>query len=108
MIQLLNYIKCLEGSVDDFLEFIGKPKNNYYQVKKLIGFLKSLQTIEPILENFSNGGFRHYVDFPDLKVERKKGWCVELSICKELYLYRYPVHLPVMFLNYRDNFELKI
>jgi hypothetical protein len=125
LIQLLNYIKCLEGSsksismgdrtykifqfpVNSFLEFIGKPKNNHYQVKKLVEFLKSLQTIEPISENFSDGGFRRYVAFPYLKVERKKGWWVELSICEELYLYRYPFHLPETFLNYRDNFELKV
>ena len=125
LIQLLNYIQCLEGSsksismgdrtyvifqfpVNSFLEFIGKPKTNHYQVKKLVEFLKSLQTIEPILENFSDGGFRRYVAFPYLKVERKKCWWVELSICKELYLYRYPFHLPETFLNYRDNFELKV
>ena len=125
LIQLLNYIKCLEGSsesislgdrtyktvqfpVNSFLEFLGKPKNNHYQVKKLVEFLKSLQTIEPILENFSDGGFRRYVAFPYLKVERKKCWWVELSICEELYLYRYPFHLPETFLNYRDNFELKV
>lgn len=125
LIQLLNYIQCLEGSsksisigdrtyvifqfpVNSFLEFIGKPKTNHYQVKKLVEFLKSLQTIEPILENFSDGGFRRYVAFPYLKVERKKCWWVELSICKELYIYRYPFHLPETFLNYRDNFELKV
>ena len=33
---------------------------------------------------------------------------MELSICKELYLYRYPFHLPETFLNYRDNFKLKV
>ena len=86
LVQLLNYIKSLEGSsksismgdrtyqifqfpVNHFLEFIGKPKNNHYQIKKLVEFLKSLQTIEPILENFSEGGFRSYIAFPYLKVE---------------------------------------
>ena len=125
LIQLLNYIKSLEGSskssllmdltyktfefpVNNFLEFIGKPKNNHYQIKKLVEFLKSLQTIKPILENFSDGGFRSYVAFPRLKVERKKSWWVEFSVCQELYLYRYPFHLPESFLNYQDDFELKV
>lgn len=125
LIQLLNYIKCLESysksvsvgdltymtfqfPVNSFLEFIGKPKNNYYQVKKLVEFLKSLQTIEPVLDNFSDGGFRRYIAFPYMKVERKKCWWVELSICEELYLYQYPFHLPKTFLNYQDNFELKV
>ena len=70
--------------------------------------IKSLQKIEPVLENFSDGGFQSYVAFPYLKVERKKGWCIELSICQELCSYRYPFHLPVNFLNYQDNFELKV
>ena len=125
LIQLLNYLKCLDESfestsigdrsyrtfkfpVNSFLEFIGKPKNNYYQVKKLVTFLKSLQTIKPILENFSDGGFRCYVGFPYLKVERKKCWLVELSVCEKLRLYRYPFHLPETFLNYQNNFELKV
>ena len=86
LIQLLNYIKSLDGSsklismgnqdyhifqfpVNHFLEFIGKPKNNHYQIKKLVEFLKSLQGIRPILENFSDGGFRSYVIFPYVKVE---------------------------------------
>ena len=90
LIQLLNYIKSLKSSserismgdknynifkfpVNYFLEFTGKPKNNYYQIKKLVEFFKSLQKIEPIVDNFSDGGFRSYVVFPYIKVERKKG-----------------------------------
>jgi len=60
--------------VNSFLKFIGKSKNNYYQVKKLVEFLKSLQTIESVLDNFSDGGFRRYIAFPYMKVERKKCW----------------------------------
>lgn len=125
LIQLLNYIKSLKSSselipmgdrtykifqfpVNQFLEFTGQPKNNYYQIKKLVEFLKSLQKIKPIIDNFSNGGFRSYVIFPYLKVEPKKGWCVELSVCQELCSYRSPFHLPENFLNYQDNFELKV
>lgn len=89
LIQLLNYIKYLGSEsnsirigdktykilkflVNHFLEFIGKPKNNHYQVKKLVKFLKSLQKIEPITNNFSDGSFRSYVVFPYLKVECKR------------------------------------
>lgn len=59
LIQLLDYIKSLKSSsnlismgdktyrifqfrVNDFLEFTGQPRNNYYQIKKLVEFLKSL------------------------------------------------------------------
>ncbi len=125
LIQLIHYLKTLESSyqfilmgdrtyrvfkfpVNHFLEFIAKPKNNHYQIRKLVKFLDSLQEIKPILEYFSDGGFRKYVVFPYLKFERKKCWWVEFSICQELNLYRYPFHLPGKFLNYRDNFELKV
>lgn len=125
LVQLLNYIKSSKSSskqismgdknykifkfpVNHFLEFTGQPKNNYYQIKKLVEFLKSLSKIEPIIDNFSDGGFRSYVVFPYLKVERKKGWWVELSVCEELCCYPYPFYLPKNFLNYQDNFELKV
>jgi len=64
--------QIVEFLVNHFLEFIGKPRDNHYQIKKLVKFLESLQDIEPILENFSDGGFRRYVAFPYLKIERKK------------------------------------
>ena len=102
-----NY-KIFKFPVNHFLEFTGQPKNNYYQIKKLVEFLKSLSKIEPIIDNFSDGGFRSYVVFPYLKVERKKGWWVELSVCEELCCYPYPFYLPKNFLNYQDNFELKV
>ena len=99
--------RIVEFSVNDFLEFTGKPRNNYYQIKKLVQFLRSLQSIEPILENFSDGSFQSYVAFLYLKVERKKGWYVKLGVCQKLYSYLYPFDLPVDFLVSQDNFELK-
>jgi hypothetical protein len=92
LIQLINYLKSLKSSsksvsigdrtyqtfrfrVNHFLEFIGKPRNNYYQMKKLVVFLESLQEIRPILEYFYDGGFRRYVAFPYLKIEKRKKVC---------------------------------
>lgn len=49
--------RIVEFSVNDFLEFTGKPRNHYYQIKKLVQFLRSLQSIEPIIENFSDDNF---------------------------------------------------
>lgn len=125
LIQLVNYMKSLKSSsksvligdrtyetfefqVNHFLKFIGKPKNNHYQIRKLVKLLESFQDIKPILESFSDGDFRRYVAFPYLKIEKRKGWWVELSICRELHIYRYSFHLPKSFLNYQDNFELKV
>jgi hypothetical protein len=82
LIQLINYIKSLKSSskyismgdrtyqtfqfrVSHFLEFIGKLKNNRYQIRKLVEFLESLQEIKPILDCFSDGSY--------LKVEQRGG-----------------------------------
>lgn len=100
--------QTFEFQVNHFLEFVGKPKNNHYQIRMLIEFLESLQYIKPILDYFSDGDFRRYVAFPYLKIEKRKDWWVELSICRELHIYQYPFNLPESFLNYQDNFELKV
>ena len=59
LVQLINYIKSLKSSskcvsigdrtyqtfqfrVNNFLEFIGKPRDNHYQIRKLVEFLGSL------------------------------------------------------------------
>ena len=59
LVQLINYIKSLKSSskcvsigdrtyqtfqfrVNHFLEFIGKPRDNHYQIRKLVEFLGSL------------------------------------------------------------------
>lgn len=63
--------------------------------------------MEPIVDNFSDGSFQSSVSFPCLKVERKKGWYVTLSVCEKFYSYLYPFDLFVDFLVYQDNFELK-
>ena len=99
---MLSYIKIQESSVywisneryriisfrvSEFLEFIGKEKTNYYQIRKLVDFLESLQTLHPIRQYFSDGGFRSALIFPYLEVRRKKSWCVELAVSERLYFY---------------------
>lgn len=71
MIGDLTY-HTFQFRVNHFLEFIEKPKNNHYQIRKLVKFLKSLQNIRPILDYFSDGGFRRYVVFPYINERRKK------------------------------------
>lgn len=89
LVQLINYIKSLKSSskcfsitnrntfrrtfqfrVNHFLEFIGngKPRNNHYQIRN-----ESLQDIRLILDYFSDVGFRRYIAFPYLKIEKRKG-----------------------------------
>ena len=68
LFQLLSYIRQLDYyfgfivdqeyliisfKLSDFLEFIGANKN-HYQVQKLGKFLRSLQTLPPMLRTISN------------------------------------------------------
>lgn len=123
LFQLLSYIKILESSVtgisnesyriisfrvSDFLEFTGKEKTNYYQIRKLVDFLESLQSLPPIRRYFSDGGFRSALIFPYLEVRRKKSWCVELAISERLYFYQYPFSFPKNFLITNQKYELRV
>lgn len=89
LLQLLSYIRTLESSVNwisnenyrmisfrvsEFLEFLGKKKTNYYQIRKVVYFLKSLQRLPPVLEEFSK-----YSDFSLSRSE--EGKIMEGRIC---------------------------
>jgi hypothetical protein len=88
--------------VNEFLEFLGKKKTNYYQIRKLVDFLKSLQSLPP-----SKGSFESIVIFPYLKVTREKAWNVELAVSEKVYLYRYPFYFPEEFLSSIDTYDLR-
>ncbi len=87
LLQLLSYLQTLKSSVNwisnenyrvisfqvnEVLEFLGKKKTNYYQIRKLVDFLKSLQRLPPVLEAFSTDSFQSILIFPYLKVTKKK------------------------------------
>ena len=122
LLQLVSYIQTLKSSVNwisnenyrvisfqvnEFLEFQGKKKTNYYQIRKLVDFLKSLQSLPPVLEDFSKDSFQSILIFPYLKVTRKKSWNVELAISEKVYLYRYPFYFPEEFLTYENAYDLR-
>jgi len=123
LFQLLSYIKTLKSSVNwisnesyriisfrvsEFLEFTGKEKTNYYQIRKLVNFLESLQSLPPIRQYFSDGGFQSALIFPYLEVRRKKSWCVELAISERLYFYPYPFSFPKNFLICDQKYQLRV
>nr|YP_010283130.1 hypothetical protein MKU15_pgp061 [Nitzschia traheaformis]ULD15894.1 hypothetical protein [Nitzschia traheaformis] len=99
--------QTFEFQVNHFLEFIGKRKNNHYQIRKLVEFLESLQDIKPILEDFSTESFRSILIFPYLEVRKEKSWKVELRIAEKVYFYRYPFYFPRDFLTYNDVYNLR-
>lgn len=122
LLQLLSYIRTLESSihwisnenyrmtsfrVSEFLEFLGKKETNYYQIRKVVDFLKSLQTLPPVLEEFSTESFRSILIFPYLEVKKEKSWKVNLVIAEKVYFYRYPFYFPQNFLTYDDVYDLR-
>jgi hypothetical protein len=58
---------------------------NHSQVQKVGKFLKSLQTLSPMLSTISNICFQSLTLFPSLKVFKKEAWYVQLAIAEELY-----------------------
>jgi hypothetical protein len=121
LFQLLSYIRQLDYSfgflvdqeyliisfkLTDFLEFIGANKN-HYQVQKVGKFLKSLQTLPPMLSAISNICFQSINIFPYLKVFKKKSWYVQLAIAEEFYFYKYPFYFPEGFLNYQNKYQFQ-
>ena len=118
LLQLLSYIQTLKSSVNwisdenyrilsfrvsEFLEFLGKKKTNYYQIRKVVDFLKSLQ----VLENFSTESFRSILIFPYLEVRKEKSWQVKLAIAEKVYFYRYPFYFPEKFLPYDNVYDFR-
>ena len=93
--------------MNGLLEFLGKKKTNYYQIRKLVDFLKSLQSLPTVLEDFSKSSFQSILIFPYLKVTREKAWTVELAISEKVYLYRYPFYFPKEFLSSNDIYDLR-
>jgi len=79
-----------------------------YQIRKLVDFLESLQSLPPIRQYFSDGGFRSALIFPYLEVRRKKSWCVELAISERLYFYQYPFSFPKNFLICDQKYQLRV
>ena len=81
-----------------------KEKNKLEQEGK---FLKSLQTLPPMLSTISNLCFQSVNIFPYLKVFKKKSWYVQLAIAEELYLYKFPFYFPKAFLNYQNKYQFQ-
>ena len=94
--------------MSEFLEFTGKKKTNYYQIRKFVDFLKSLQSLPAVLQDFSEGIFRSILIFPYLEVTKKKSWHVELAIADKVYFYRYFFYFPKEFLTYDDTYDLRV
>jgi hypothetical protein len=123
LLQLLSYIRTIKSSVNwiskenyriisfpvsEFLEFTGKKKTNYYQIRKFVCFFKSLQTLPPSYARFFRRELSKYYYFSLSRSDEKKSWHVELAIANKVYLYRYPFYFPKQFLTYDDTYDLRV
>jgi hypothetical protein len=122
--QFLSFIKNCKRSklkdrevyqivfpVTDFLRFIGRDEKSHYQRTKILKVIQSFQTLDPMLENFSNNCFRSSVLFPTLQIEKKgkrKTWFVTLDIVKSIYYYTYPFVFPASFRTYQNKYDLQV
>ena len=131
LLQFLSFIKSLELNSLKDCERLRVKKQNYYRLKfplskfvrytgiqisnqsgrkKLIGYFKQLHKLDPIVKEFSDGGFRSYVCFlyAECGNPSTKAWIVEVFAAEELFWFPYPFKLPKSFLVSRQKNDLRL
>ena len=108
-IKQQNYY-VLKFSLSQFVRFTGIRTLKNSQRKKLILYFKTLQKLDPIVKEFSNGAFRSYVCFPYVECENPLGnsWSIEVLAAEELFYFRYPFQLPESFLHSFSKNDLRL
>ena len=104
----LYYI--LKFPLSQFARSIGIPISNQYQREKLVEYFRQLQTIDPIVKPFSDGGFRSYVGFPyaDAKNPSGRAWLIKVYVAEELFSFNYPFQFTKSFLTYKSKNDLHL
>jgi hypothetical protein len=110
-IKKQNYYS-FKFSLSKFVEFTGINISKHSQREKLLLYFNQLQTLDPIVKTFSDGGFRSYVCFPCVESENPSGnnWIIDISIAEELFCFPYPFNFPNVFLvsDSKDDLRLKV
>jgi hypothetical protein len=108
-IKKQNYY-VLKFALSQFVEFTGIRTLKDSQRKKLILYFKSLQKLDPIVKEFSNGAFRSYVCFPYVECHNSSGnsWGIEVLTAEELFYFPYPFQLPESFLRSVSKNDLRL
>lgn len=103
-----DQVYCIvEFALMDFISFTWNNPRSSYQRNKALNFFASLQDIKPLIQKFSDNGFRRSVMFPYLKLTKKnRRWNVKMAIGEELYFYAYPFSFPVDFLVWKNKYDL--
>lgn len=131
LLQFLSFIKSLNLNVFNDCKKLRVKKQNYYHLKfplskfvrftgvqsldnsnrqELIGYFKELHKLDPIVKEFSDGGFKSYVCFlhADCVNPLGNGWFIEVFAAEELFFFPYPFQLPKSFLVSRQKNDLRL
>lgn len=131
LLQFLSFIKSLELNpskdcnkhsikkqnyyglkfpLSEFVEFTGIRILKDSQRKNLLLYYNKLQTLDPIVKEFSNKAFRSYVCFPYVECENPfgNGWIIEVLAVEELFYFPYPFQLPKSFLISKNKNDLRL
>lgn len=78
--------------------------------KKLIGYLKQQDKLDPMVKVFSKMAFRSYVCFPyvDCANLSDNSWAIEVLTAEELFCYPYPFQMPASFLRSTNKNDLRL
>ena len=95
--------------MSQFLEVLNLDTTSSYQRKKVLGFLKSLNTLQPLTQKFLEEDFRSSIMVTYVE-NFKQSNCsmILIVIAEELYTYKYPFFFPTSFLHYQSKYDLEI
>jgi len=93
----------------EFLRYIGMNPKSHSQRTKVLNILTTLQTLEPIIQNFDDLSFQSSLIVPAFNIKKKKNkWIVSIALAKELYLYNYPFQFSTYFATYKYNYQFQV
>lgn len=110
-VRNLNYY-YLKFLLSKFVSYTGIKISNKSDRKDLIEFFKQLHKLGPIVREFSDGAFQSYVCFLYAGCENSTGkaWFIEVYAAEELFWFRYPFQLPMLFMvsKHKNDLRLKV
>jgi hypothetical protein len=93
----------------EFIRYIGMNPKSHSQRTKVLNILTTLQTLEPIIQNFDDCSFQSSLIVPAFNIKKKKNkWIVSVALAKELYLYTYPFQFSTYFTTYKYNYQFQV
>lgn len=125
LLQFLSFIRTIPNStqislgnqiyytvrfpLSQFLEFLHIDTTSSYQRKKVLRFLKSLTTLQPLTHKFLDEEFRSSIMVPYVENFKQSNRSIILIVIgKELYRYNYPFFFPTSFIRYQSKYDLQI